>query len=288
MNHDRPKTEPKLPRVFTKTNTGLDQQFPGTNYTRVVDDDQPYVYPPPPPKQPVRHPFPNMTSPDESHPPDQSQFRYEFTRCFGKGHSVNGLQSWAVPSSIKITHTNFASNGGTNSPKHDDVFRAANFSHQDWAEKLKSTSPVKRGPKMTRAPTSQSDTSPGDAMDVDSNEPSAPQRSQTDGLNFDDFKAQAPFKSEGLNGVDDLKHDLPWESRASTHVRTDSKTQATRLRTSDYPQPPKPISPPSLDHLNNENWKRYVATMKDYVAQWDLFELNMIEHFKKRRIRMRT
>jgi hypothetical protein len=284
MKNDRPKAAAKPRRV----NTGLDQQFPSTNYTRVVDDQQPYVYPPPPPKQPVRSPFPNMTSPDETHPLEHS-YRYDLSRGLGKKCLVNGHPSWRVPSSVMITKTDFPSNGDSRRQKHDEIFRAATFSHQDWAERLKSTSPVKRGSKMRKGPTSKSDTTPdNDAMDVDSNETAAPEKPRGNGIHFDEFKEQKPFKAEGLNGVDDLKNDLPWESRASTHVRTDSKTHAHRLKTADYPQPPKRVSPPALDHLNGENWKRYVASMKDYMSQWTLFELNMIEHFKQRRIRLNT
>lgn len=128
----------------------------------------------------------------------------------------------------------------------------------------------------------KSDNSP-DAMDVDPSDNSGAEKARSNGINLNDLKNEAPFKSEGLNGVDDLKHDLPWESRASTHVRTGSRQQGSRLRTSDYPQPPKPISPPALDRLNDENWKNYIHTVSDYLVRWNIFEGRMIEHFRVRR-----
>ena len=281
----RPKAQPRAPRPRVRTNDGLEGQFPSTNYTKVQDENSDYVYPSPLAKQPTRSPFPNMSSPDEPHAQEGSPFRYALTRCFGKGHSVNGLPSWAVPSTVSISETNFCSNGEHPGPRYEDVFRAAAFSHQDWAEKLKSTSPVKRGSKSRRAPMSKSDTSPDDAMDVDETPPKKP---QANGINLDDLKNEAPFKSEGLNGVDDLKSNLPFESRASTHVRADSRPIGSRLKMSDYPQPPKPISPPAFDRLNDENWKSYCRTMNDYLSQWNSFETRMIEHFKSRRERLNS
>ena len=284
--NNRPKAQPSTSRFRARTNDGLEQQFPSTNYTKVQDEDSGYVYPPPLAKQPTRHPFPDMISPDESYAQESSPFRYALTRCFGKGHSVNGLPSWAVPSTVSISKTNFGSNGEHQGSKSEDVFRAANFSHHDWAEKLKSTSPVKRGSKSRRPPMSKSDTSPEDAMDVD--ESPAPEIPKTNGINLDALKEEAPFKSEGLNGVNDLKNNLPFESRASSHVRTDSRPTASRLKLSDYPQPPRPVAPPAIDRLNDENWKTYCQTMQEYMNQWSIFETKMIEHFKLRREQLNT
>jgi hypothetical protein len=135
---------------------------------------------------------------------------------------------------------------------------------------------------------SKSDNSPDDAMDVDEEKPATEQKPQTNGINLDDLKNQAPLKSEGLNGVNDLKSSLPWESKASTHVRTDSRPTGSRLKISDYPQPPKTISPPALDRLNDENWKAYVRTVQEYVENWNAFETKMIEHFRLRRERLNS
>ena len=278
----RPKAQPRATRFRTRTNDGLEGSFPSTNYTKVHNDDEGYVYPPPPTKQPTRHPFPNMMSPGEVHQ-ETSPFRYALTRAFGKGPSVNGLPSWAVPSSVSISKTNFGSTEHRSPTEHkgsnpDNVFRPANFFHENWAEKLKSTSPVKRGSKSKRPPMSKSDTLPDDAMDVDDN--STP---QSNGINLDELKNEAPFKSEGLNGVDDLRHNLPTESKASARVNLDPRRLSSRLQRGDLPAPPKAISAPALDRLNDENWKYYIRMMTEYIKQWDLFEGKMIEHFKQRR-----
>ena len=131
----KPKAQPRAPRPRVRTNDGLEGSFPSTNYTKVQDENSDYIYPPPLAKQPTRTPFPNMITPDEPHAQERSPFRYALTRCFGKGHSVNGLPSWAVPSTVSISKTNFCSNGEHQSARYEDVFRAAAFSHQDWAEK---------------------------------------------------------------------------------------------------------------------------------------------------------
>ena len=281
----RPKAQPRAPRPRVRTNDGLEGSFPSTNYTKVHEENSDYIYPPPLAKQPTRTPFPNMTSPDEPHAQEGSPFRYALSRCFGKGHSVNGLPSWAVPSTVSISKTNFCSNGEHQSAKYEDVFRAAAFSHQDWAEKLKSTSPVKRGSTSRRAPLSKSDTSPDDAMDVDETPPEKP---KANGISLNNLKNEAPFKSEGLNGVNDLKNAIPFESRASTHVRTDSRPIGSRLKMSDYPQPPKAVNPPALDRLNDENWKNYCRSLSEYLRQWNTFETKMIEHFRLRRERLNS
>ena len=133
---------------------------------------------------------------------------------------------------------------------------------------------------------SKSDNSADDAMDVDDSP--AAEKPHTNGINLDDLKEQVPGKAEGLNGFDDLKTNLGWESRASARYKPDSKAVESRLKMSDYPQPPKPISPPAFDRLNDENWKNYCKTMSEYMNQWSIFETKMVEHFRLRRERFNS
>lgn len=103
----------------TVNNPGLTGQFPSTNYTRIVDESR-YQYPPPEMKEPIRKPFPDMTSPDVEKPnmfhddhggserPKYAPFPKEpqvwphkqNDRRAQRGYSINGFPSWAVPSSV--------------------------------------------------------------------------------------------------------------------------------------------------------------------------------------------
>ncbi|EXJ82791.1 hypothetical protein A1O3_06606 [Capronia epimyces CBS 606.96] len=107
-------------------NPGLTGQFPNTNYTRIVEDGQ-YKFPAPDPRESIRRPFPDMTSPDVDAPkpnglheyggrggksdgpkyaPSQRPPVYPWLPKSGhgpaarKGGSFNGLPPWAVPSSV--------------------------------------------------------------------------------------------------------------------------------------------------------------------------------------------
>ena len=197
-----------------------------------------------------------MTSPDEPTSQDPTSFRYALYRSAGRSPcSINGLPSWIVPSTVSITQTDLSSNGG---PKHDPVFQAAKFSHEDWAERLKSTSPVKRGSKSKRPPVSKSDSlADQDAMDIDPSEPEPP---RTNGIQVDDLANEAPFKSEGLNGVDDLTQNLPFQSRAAKTADVE-RAPLFRLNLSDLPPRPKPVTgtargsidPRELDSVSPEH-----------------------------------
>lgn len=272
--HTNPAPRPRR----TATNDGLEGSFPSTNYTKVTDpDNNTYAYPPPPSRGPVREPFPNMTSPDEPTSQDPTSFRYALYRSAGRSPcSINGLPSWIVPSTVSITQTDLSSNGG---PKHDPVFQAAKFSHEDWAERLKSTSPVKRGSKSKRPPVSKSvSLADQDAMDIDPSEPEPP---RTSGLQVDDLANEAPFKSEGLNGVDDLTQNLPFQSRAAKTADVE-RAPLFRLNLSDLPPRPRPVTGPPEDQLTQENWTRYLQSMRTYMKEWSTFEGKMMDHFRAR------
>ena len=280
--YSRKKAQPRPPRARTM-HDGLDSQASFKNYTRVVHDDNHYAYPPPQSKQPTRAPFPDVTSPDEV-PEERSPFRYALFRASPVGYRLNGLPSWAVPSSVPITRANFFS---TSRSKPDPVFREANFKHENWAEKLRTsgnTSPVKQSLKMRgRARTSPA--TPGEPMDVDMGD-SSPQI-QTNGVgmsNMNDLKAAGPFGSTGLNGVDDLKTSLPFESRASGTVPPQEHKTSVRLRLDHLPRPPKEPLPPSDVALKGipDAWKDYCKKMTQYLYDWKTFDRKMIDHFVAR------
>lgn len=60
-------------RTFTQADDAFEKQYPSTNYTRVVDEDNQYQYPPPESRGPIRRPFadlPDHLTHDHSHPDD--------------------------------------------------------------------------------------------------------------------------------------------------------------------------------------------------------------------------
>lgn len=60
-------------RAFAQANDAFEKQYPDTNYTRVIDEDSQYQYPPPESRGPVRRPFaelPDHLNHDPSHPDD--------------------------------------------------------------------------------------------------------------------------------------------------------------------------------------------------------------------------
>jgi hypothetical protein len=284
----RAKTAPSKPPSRVRTQDGLDSQASLKNYTRVVHDDaSPYVYPAPEPKQPARAPFPNMTSPNDT-PEDRNAFRYAFCRYSPNGPRVNGFPSWAVPSTVSITSTNFYFSGAVPTP--DPVFRPANFQHHDWAEKLRSTgstSPSRRNQKSrSRAQTttrSRSRSQSVEPNDVEMGDATPPQPN-TNGVGVDDLndlKDAGPFGPTGLNGVDDLRTNLPFPSKASASVPHEPHT----IRAWNFdgaPKPPKTIMPPDTHTLNQNGWHAYTEKMKRYVADWVAFERGMTEHFAAR------
>jgi hypothetical protein len=278
----RKTAQPRRPQARAPAHDGLDSQASFKNYTRVVHEQASYKYPPPEPKQPTRAPFPDVTSSDDVRD-GASAFRYELFRSSPRGPRINGLPSWAVPSSVPIVQTNFSSAPHI---KPDPVFKASNFDH-DWAEKLRtsgSTSPTKAGQKARgRARTNPSTQT--DPMDVDPGDaiPLSPRTNGTGINNLNDLKTAGPFHSTGLNGVDDLKNTLPFESRASTNIKTEQKPSA-RLRLEDLPQPPKqPMAPRDSALLaNNSEWLIYSKRMRQYMHDWKLFDRAMVEHFNAR------
>lgn len=261
----------------------MDTQASFKNYTRVVHDESDgYVYPPPEPKQPTRAPFPNVTSPDDV-PADKTPFRYALFRSSPNGPRINGLPAWAVPSSVSITYTDASS---TSTQRPDPVFREANFKHEDWAERLRSTggstSPSKKNTTRPRGKTHPSSANAAD-YDVEMGEATPPDpQGHTNGVgvdNLSDLKNAGPFSSSGLDGVEDLKTNLPFESKASNEVNIDRPMDYVRLG---LPKPPKTVQAPALEELTSEKFDGYCSKMKTYMHDWKCFNHKMVDHFHAR------
>ena len=96
-------------------------------------------------------------------------------------------------------------------------------------------------------------------------------------LNFGDFRHVAPFSSqEGLNGVDDLKSALPFESRPSPTQPDFAKC----FETLELPNPPKPPSPPG--ELNDSSFGHYMSAMNHYMFNWNSFSTKILMLFQRR------
>jgi hypothetical protein len=91
---------------------------------------------------------------------------------------------------------------------------------------------------------------------------------------------------ERRGGLDDLAESLPFNSaaRAGTKIGTHSGT----TRPLDFPQPPNPVRPPAIDRLDSENWRRYIASTKVYMAEWYKFQSLIIQHFRERQVRLQS
>jgi len=251
----RKKAQPRPPKPRVATDDGFDTQASFKNYTRVVlgeataNSANGYVYPAPGQKQPTRTPFPNVTSPDDI-PSDRTPF-------------------------------------SNSSPKPDPVFREANFKHQDWADRLRSTggstSPSKKNARP-RARTGPSATNSAD-QDVEMGDATPPShRGETNGVgvdNLNDLKEAGPFGTSGLNGVDDLKNNLPFESKPAKDVNVDPAPRV-KLTADHLPRPPRPVHAPPEDSLTQEAWSEYCKKMRAYMVEWRSFQRTMTEHFRAR------
>lgn len=262
-------------RAFSKDDPALTGSFTNKNYTRVVSEETQYHYPPPLSREgPTRQPFPDLISPDEVHLPDfngpgfryvskdnSQAFKYVSSRSFSRtrldlshlctssrpGLLLNGLPAWAVPSSVQIQKADLTDNSNaTRHPAPDPIFRAANFSSEDWAERFKNNTSPRKGSKSSKTPfqpesishkETESNQDPNhpqvnnepDVMDIDddanvssqsartplqhSSVNSAkmapdviPRRPSKNGINLEELSKQAPF-SPSATGLKDM-HDL--------------------------------------------------------------------------------
>ena len=97
-------------------------------------------------------------------------------------------------------------------------------------------------------------------------------------LNFNDFRHVAPFASsqDGLNGVDDLKGALPFQSRPSPTQPDFTKC----FEKMELPNPPKPPSPPG--ELSDAAFAQYVSAMNHYMFHWNSFSTKILMLFQRR------
>ena len=97
-------------------------------------------------------------------------------------------------------------------------------------------------------------------------------------MNLGGFKNVAPFapSNEGLDGIEDLKTALPFESRASSNKPIFENC----TKKIDLPKLPKTPSPPL--NLTQTSWNRYLADMNSYVFQWNTFSAQMLLLFQRR------
>lgn len=103
---------------------------------------------------------------------------------------------------------------------------------------------------------------------------------------FAEFKNVAPFapQSSGLGSLNDLKSDLPFESRASTKIPL-NKEPAKPIA---FPEPPKsPHPPPTLAIPNLKTsavaWKTYSDAFHKYMNEFADFSARYVDHFAARR-----
>ncbi|KIX03398.1 uncharacterized protein Z518_06950 [Rhinocladiella mackenziei CBS 650.93] len=222
------------------------------------------------------------------------------------------------------TSSSESSNGHTTNQRGEKVAdgRSAAFQQgklsDDWASKVKAST-TQAPPKTTgKRHGHDSDSTDGsrdryvvveeDVMDVDETPPTSGASVPTsngvhhsnadasrqsskgqsvNGVDLREFTRQAPFapSSTGLKDMDDLATHLPFPSRAENHVDPSAKSTA-RLRVLNLPKPPKPVTPPAEDRLDQANFQQYVDNMNAYMKEWNYFNARMIEHFRSRQDRV--
>lgn len=102
---------------------------------------------------------------------------------------------------------------------------------------------------------------------------------------FADLKNVAPFapESSGLKSFDDLKNNLPFESKPSEDI----PLSLPKARPLDFPHPPiAPRLPPTVAingmKPNMASWEKYVKEFQAYLELWDVFNGQVVEHFTTR------
>ena len=102
-------------------------------------------------------------------------------------------------------------------------------------------------------------------------------------LNLGDLKNVAPFapSQSGLGDLNDLSATLPFESRPSLNPFNIHTPQPLIL-----PSPPKSILVPA--NLTQTSWERYLAQMRAYMFEWNMYNTKMLEHFNQRQTSIET
>ncbi|KAL9623479.1 MAG: hypothetical protein Q9160_002159 [Pyrenula sp. 1 TL-2023] len=98
-------------------------------------------------------------------------------------------------------------------------------------------------------------------------------RSTSGGVNLNDLSNVAPFapSASGLDGMDELGGDLPFESRpaASVHLNDTAKPSTDEPNLT---KPPKaPEAPLDSDKLTRPVWDRYCKWMNAYMKEWQSY-----------------
>ena len=106
-----------------------------------------------------------------------------------------------------------------------------------------------------------------------------PDREQDPRINLGELKNVAPFapSHEGLSNLNDLTSTLPFESRPSKNAAEHSPRQPLVL-----PNPPK--APPIPVTLTQTSWEWYIAQMRGYMFEWNVYNTKMLNHFNDRQL----
>lgn len=122
-------------------------------------------------------------------------------------------------------------------------------------------------------------------------------KSENSTFNMNKLGKTDPFtntNSDGIDNLQDIHANLPFESRAKTANPT---VNHIRPRDLDCPNPPKRPRPPQLQPisagsqqlaLSRNAWNRYVAEMNTYMREWNDFNGRMLGHFNARQHAVQT
>lgn len=102
-------------------------------------------------------------------------------------------------------------------------------------------------------------------------------------LNLGDLKKTAPFvaSNSGLKDLNELKTTLPFPSAASAIPLQSSAPQQLSL-----PHPPKAPAIPAT--VTQSSWDLYLTYIRAYMAEWNLFNHKMLNHFGTRQTEVET
>ncbi|KAL9599410.1 MAG: hypothetical protein Q9219_003847 [cf. Caloplaca sp. 3 TL-2023] len=103
------------------------------------------------------------------------------------------------------------------------------------------------------------------------------QSQEKDELDLGNLKNVAPLapNQQGIEDLNDLSTTLPFESRASARPAAPPSPQLLEL-----PKPPK--APPAPEKPTQPSWQRYAAAMRIYIAEWNVYNTKMLNHFNER------
>jgi hypothetical protein len=101
-----------------------------------------------------------------------------------------------------------------------------------------------------------------------------------------DLRNAAPLKHEqaGLKSFDDLKDNLPFESKAGGEVPLNGVPPPQPLAFPDAPKAPRlpPAVAVSGIQPNVASWEKYSLAFENYLREWDSFQKKVTDHFATR------